>query len=106
MSNYNEPAFWEKIGKLPRTISKEVIEKAVVLYVLLTEEDVPLWAKTSIVATLGYFVCPFDLIPDFLPGGFVDDLAAMAALVAELTIYVTPSVRRQVKDRLPNWCQT
>ncbi|MBW2671708.1 MAG: DUF1232 domain-containing protein, partial [Deltaproteobacteria bacterium] len=26
-----------------------------------------------IVGTLAYLICPFDAIPDFLPGGFLDD---------------------------------
>lgn len=100
-SRYSAARFQEKIVKLPSSAGRNVLEKALTLYVLLTEGDVPWWVKASIVATLGYFICPFDAVPDFLPGGYLDDLAAMGLLLGELYVFITPAVRQRVGELLP-----
>lgn len=38
----------------------------------------------KIIACLVYFLHPVDIIPDFLPGGYADDMAVVAALFASL----------------------
>ena len=38
-----------------------------------------------IIGALIYFINPFDLIPDFLPGGFVDDAAAVGYVIYQLS---------------------
>lgn len=98
--HYSEARFWEKVKKISGSAGRQVLEKALILYVLLTEGDVPWWVKASIVATLGYFICPIDLAPDFLPGGYLDDLAAMAVLLGEVYVFVTPAVRKRVEELL------
>lgn len=42
--------------------------------------------KTIILALAAvlYFVNPLDAIPDFLPGGFIDDLAILAAVLKQM----------------------
>ncbi len=40
-----------------------------------------------IVAALGYFICPIDLISDFLPFDFVDDLAILTTTLGQVYIY-------------------
>jgi uncharacterized membrane protein YkvA (DUF1232 family) len=94
---------WDKIVGVPRGAGSAVIRSAITLYVLLREADIPVWAKVSIVAALGYFICPFDAIPDFLPGGFIDDLAAMALLVGQLTSYIDDNIRERVERLLPEY---
>ena len=59
----------DKIASLPRRAGKEVLEKAITLYVLLLEDGVPTWAKVAIGAALAYFVCSIDVVPDAFPGG-------------------------------------
>ena len=56
-------AFWGKVMRAPKSAGYEIIEKAITLYVLLTESEVPLWLRGSIVACLAYFVWPFDPSP-------------------------------------------
>ena len=46
---------------------KEVIEKALILYYCLQDDDTPAWAKTTIIGALGYFISPIDAIPDLVP---------------------------------------
>jgi uncharacterized membrane protein YkvA (DUF1232 family) len=98
--HYSKDEFWRKLRELPDTAGDIAIRNAITLYVLLTEKGVPWWLKASILAALGYFVCPIDAIPDFLPGGFVDDIVVMCAVVAEASSCVTTSVRLRVNDLL------
>lgn len=49
---------------------------------------------------IGYFVFPFDLIPDFLLGiGFVDDVA-VALLVLQLMVKVAPPSLKEKYKKL------
>ena len=49
-------------------------------YIVVPLETI-IWAILAII----YFVNPFDLIPDFIPGfGYVDDAAAIAFVVASI----------------------
>jgi len=93
--------FWGKISRLPKSAGGEVVEKAVTLYVLLTDGNVPLWLRGSILACLSYFLWPLDTVPDFLPGGYVDDLAAMVLLLAELHAYQTPTACQRIENLVP-----
>jgi uncharacterized membrane protein YkvA (DUF1232 family) len=97
-SHYSKVDFWHKLSTLPGSAGDIAIRNAVTLYVLLTEKGVPWWLKASILAALGYFICPIDLVPDFLPGGFVDDIAVMCVVLAETSTCVTTAVRLRVND--------
>ena len=107
MSNpiINADTITTKLVSVPRKVGQQALEKAITLYVLLHEDDVPLWAKAAIAATLTYLLCPVDAVPDFLPGGLLDDIAMMVTTIARLHVYVTPTVRTKVKARLPKWCR-
>lgn len=43
----------------------------------------------------------FDAYFDFLPGGYTDDLAMMAALLVESADYATLEVEERIGDYLP-----
>lgn len=103
--HYSDSDFQEKITTLPPSAGSKVLRQALTLYVLLKDKDVPKWVKISIVGALGYFIFPFDLIPDFLPGGYIDDLALMANLVRQLYVYTTPDVMEQVDELMPEWAK-
>lgn len=48
----------------------------------------PMGVKASIVAVVGYILCPIDLIPDVIPAvGWTDDLSVAASLVVGIMIY-------------------
>lgn len=100
---YNEEEFQKKLSNLPNTIGRKVIEQALTLYVLVRDPKVPKMPKASIIAALGYFILPVDFIPDFLPGGFLDDLAVMSIVVAQLRTYTNPEILAQVEKLMPEW---
>lgn len=100
--HYNESDFWKKLQGLPRSAVGLVLEKALLLRELLVDGATPLWVKGTILGALGYLILPIDLVPDFLPGvGFVDDIAAMSLVLANLGGMVTDEIRQRAKRRMP-----
>lgn len=97
--SYSETAFWDKLTANLKKLGESLVELALLLYYTLMSPDTPAWAKTLIITALGYLVSPLDLIPDFLPGGFLDDTAALAATVAALGAHVTADTRARAKGK-------
>lgn len=101
---YSDESFWLKLKKYAMTAGKEVVEKALVLYEALKDEDTPTWAKGVIVAALGYFICPVDAIPDAVPlAGYADDLGALAAALAAVATHVKEEHKLSAKAKLQKW---
>lgn len=101
---YSDESFWEKVKKFAKVAGKEVIEKSLWLYYAAQRPETPLWAKTVIYGALAYFICPVDAIPDVIPVvGFVDDLGALAAALATVTVYINDEVKTKTSVKLKNW---
>ena len=47
---------------------------------ILTGKFFPAGSIGAIIAALGYFLMPFDIWPDFFPGGFSDDVQVIITL--------------------------
>lgn len=101
--NYSEEGFWNKLKKYAIKAGKEVIEKALWLYYAAQNPATPAWAKTTIYGALGYFILPIDIIPDFLPGGYVDDLGVMVAAIAAVSSYIDDEVKEKATQKLTSW---
>ncbi|QHQ50874.1 YkvA family protein [Aeromonas media] len=64
---------------------KELLEKAVLLYVLLTDGDLPVWCYALIIGALAYLVNPFDVVPDPIPfAGYLDDLSVITSALGKV----------------------
>lgn len=104
--HYSQAGLMAKIGSAAGAAGCEVIKAALLLYAVLTEGDSPTWAKTAIIAVLGYFIWPADAIPDFIPMvGFADDSALITALLTKLGSIVTPEVRQKAESLVPQACR-
>lgn len=102
--DYTEGTFWDKVKKFAKAAGSEVVEKALQLYYALQEPGTPVWAKTVIVAALGYFISPIDAIPDITPIiGYADDLGVLAAAIATVGLYITDDVRAKAEAKLNEW---
>jgi uncharacterized membrane protein YkvA (DUF1232 family) len=100
--HYTEQDFRQKITSLPRAAGQAVVEKAVTLYVILTDRETPMWARALIIGVLGYFICPLDAVPDVIPVlGYVDDVGAMGLVLTQLDRFVTPGMQDRVQALLP-----
>lgn len=98
---YDERSFWEKVRRFAFKAGKNVIREAMVLYYCLRDPDTPGRAKAIIMGALGYFILPFDCIPDLIPGaGFTDDLAVLVIATKTVLAYVKPEHRARAKELL------
>ena len=103
MGDCSENSFWNKIKTVFKSAGREVIEKALWLYYAAQDPKVPLAAKTTIYTALAYFILPVDLIPDFLPMGYTDDLGVLIAAVSTVSMYITEDVKQKANDTLRQW---
>lgn len=100
---YNQTALFDKIKKVARKVGLKIIYPVVVLYYASFDKSIPLKERMLIIAALGYFICPLDLLPDALPGGFADDAAAIAYVVKHVWSHITPEILQKAKSRLREW---
>ena len=96
----NESTLRTKLLGVPANI----VERALLLYALLTARDTPAWVRALVLAALAYLINPLDLVPDALVGiGLTDDLAVLALALERVSRYLTPAVRERAKALAPEW---
>jgi uncharacterized membrane protein YkvA (DUF1232 family) len=95
--HYSDSKFWDKA----KSVGKNVLKPAMLLYYVMKSSDVPFATKTKIIGALGYFILPLDLVPDFIPvAGYADDTAALWAVVKECQAYITPEIEALAEAKL------
>lgn len=108
-SRFDPKEMWEKISSTAGKAGQEVIMMVLTMYYTI-EGSVKNLKRVHIDSSVGikdilmfagaiaYFVIPTDLIPDFLPMGFADDIAALtAAFRAGKKIFSAISVEKAEK---------
>ena len=104
---FSDDRFWTKLKAQARAAGREVIEKALWLYYAAQAPGTPVWAKTTIYGALGYFIFPFDAIPDLVPAlGYTDDLGMLAAALATVAMYISADVKERAARKLSAWFGT
>ena len=99
--NYSDDSFWDKITSVLKSAGLELIYKALQLYYAMQNPNCPMTVKAGIIAALGYFISPIDLIPDFIPVvGFTDDLAAVGAALVMAHMYIDSDVKRMARQKI------
>jgi uncharacterized membrane protein YkvA (DUF1232 family) len=74
-----------------RAIGTKTAALAFTLWFAMNDPATPVWAKTTILAAIGYLAMPADAVPDLLPGvGFGDDAAALASALWIVAAHVKP----------------
>ncbi|MGO1345255.1 YkvA family protein [Chromohalobacter japonicus] len=101
---FQEQRFWHKITRYGRRAGREVTRRALQLYFVMQRPDVPLWAKSTILGALGYFISPLDAIPDLIPaGGYVDDASVLGAALIAVSVYIDDDVKARAEQAMPKW---
>jgi len=91
----------QKINKTFGTLGQKVIYSVLLLYYAYKHTDTPSWAKNIIVGALGYFLSPFDAIPDLSPFlGYTDDLGIMSFGLVAIACYINNEVRENAEKQL------
>ena len=96
-------SFWDKVRRAAIDAGKEVIEKALRLFYAFQDSDTPAWAKTVIAGALLYFINIADAVPDFVPGGYIDDLGALAAALTVVAAHIKQEHIDKAHTKLKEW---
>ena len=71
------------------------------LFYVAKDPNVPMRIRAAIIAPLGYFISPVDLVPDLVPVvGYSDDAAVIAMAIGIAHFYITDEIRQKAQDRL------
>ena len=100
-SYYQENALVNKVLKWCRLIVRFGTGQVLTLYYMLQAGEITMKEKLLLAGALGYFLLPFDLIPDIaLPLiGFTDDLAVTSIVLRILHRRITPAIREKARLR-------
>ena len=101
-SSYSEDNFKSKLQRFAKKAGLNTTYYALLLFYVLKSGN---WKdKTIIYGALGYFIAPFDIIPDIMLGvGFLDDAAALCIALKAVSTAITPDVEQAAKEQLHRW---
>lgn len=103
-SSYSDDSFWEKVKTYTKAAGESVLEPAIKMYYSALDPDTPVWAKTTIFTSLGYFISPVDAIPDITPVvGYADDLGVLSAALAIVAAHIKDEHVKKAKEVLARW---
>ncbi|MCB0704812.1 MAG: DUF1232 domain-containing protein [Saprospiraceae bacterium] len=103
-TNFSVNQFWQKIGAYAKQAGLKTIYSALLLFYAFRRKDTPLWAKHIVVGVLGYFISPFDAIPDLTPFlGYTDDIGVLSFGLVAIAMYIDAGVRENARKKLASW---
>lgn len=98
---YSETKLMTKITTFGKKMGAKLIYMCLILAYTLKSPAVPVKIKATIIGALGYVISPIDLIFDGLPAvGYSDDIATVIAAFSLITMYVTPEIKQEAKDKM------
>lgn len=101
---YNTDQFWKKVEVNASKLGKKVLLEVLSLYYMLISEKTPMKIRVIIMAALGYFILPTDMVSDFIPVlGFSDDIAFLSYAFTKAQKYLTPDTKKKASDLLGKW---
>lgn len=102
--NYSDENFLSKVKSAVKKAGANVIYKALQLFYVTQNPACPTKVKAAIFATLGYFIMPLDIIPDFAPVvGYTDDATAIATALVLAHAYIDDAVKKKAQEILQNF---
>lgn len=96
----------EKVNKISKGPVEEIWDNLLVFFDLMSDwlkgnyRNVPIGSIIMIVASIIYFLTPFDIIPDFIVGlGYIDDMSIISYTFRQIQTDIDKyQVWRSVKD--------
>lgn len=102
-SYYNPSSLFNKIKKYSKKAGVKTVYILLVFYYASFDKSLPVKDRLMVVVALGYFILPLDLIPDALPGGFVDDAGAAIYVVKHIWNNISDDTFRKARQKLTEW---
>ena len=101
---FTERAFFKKMANYARQAGLKTAYAGLLLYYAYRKKDTPAWAKRTVLGVLGYFISPFDALPDFTPFvGYTDDLGVLTFGLVTIACYVDKTVKKEARAKLTDW---
>lgn len=101
VNKYSDGDFFDKIKNTVKSAGLKLIYEALQLFYVTENPNCPMKIKASIFAALGYFISPFDVIPDFTPiVGYSDDAGAIALALGLAQLYIDDEVRQKARNKI------
>ncbi len=83
--------------------ARQLKSEAQVLIIAYSDKRTPITAKMLIAITVGYLLCPIDLIPDFIPVlGLLDDLIIVPILISFSLKLIPAAVLLDARETVKN----
>ncbi len=104
IDKFSDTKFWKKIAEFAQQAGVKTVYAALLLFFAYRRKETPTWAKSIILGTLGYFLSPFDAIPDLTPIiGYTDDLGVLSFGLVTVACYINEGVRAKARQQLGRW---
>lgn len=101
---FSEIKLWNKLKNYARIAGVKAVYSVLLLYFAYTRKETPPWAKRIILGTLGYFLAPFDALPDLTPLlGYTDDIGVLSFGLVTIAAYVNKDVKEKAREKLQQW---
>ena len=101
---YSEKNLWEKLKKYARVAGQKTVYSALLMFYAFRRKETPGWAKNVILGAIGYFLSPFDGVPDLTPFlGYTDDLGVLSFGLVTIASYIDADVKKNARERLEKW---
>ena len=98
---YNESAFWGKLKNFTKKAGLKIIYISLLLYYTLSSNTISKMDRSIIIGALGYFIFPFDIIPDYIPFfGYTDDLTILLYAYRRIKVNLNDEIRNNAKNKL------
>mgnify|MGYP005666293555 CR=1 FL=1 len=103
-SRFSEGKLWQKLSQYARQAGLKVVYMVLLLFYAYRRKETPTWAKNIVLGTLGYFLTPFDAIPDLSPIlGYTDDIGVLSFGLVTISAYIDKEVRTTARQQLKSW---
>ncbi len=94
--------FWKTVRKAAKSIP--FLDEVIAAYYCALDPNTPTKVRGILLASLAYFVLPFDFIPDLILGlGFTDDVAVLMAALSAVRSHITPAHRAAARKALDDF---
>lgn len=92
---------WHKILKHSKAIGQKTVYSVLLMFYAFRRKETPAFARSIIIGTLGYFLSPFDAIPDLSPIiGYTDDLGVLSFGLVTIAAYINDEIRIKARKAL------
>lgn len=101
---YSEKKLDSKLKRFAKKAGLECVYYVLLLIEAMKSDTISAKDKAIIAGALGYFILPFDLIPDIVVGvGYADDIGMLTVALTKLGTSITPDIKKAALTKLHQW---